>query len=303
MYSKLFLLSTISGIALGAIACAATSQLSSTNNPVDSPAPEVVQAESSMQTPTEKANRIVALTSLSADLVVTLAPGRLVGSPDSSLINQDPRFADIETVSEGRMEPNLEKIVALSPDLVIGAEGIQDETLQRMEDLGVETLAVDIDSWESLQTFTEAIATVVEADPQPLLDRYDACLADIPAEQPSALVLVSRQPLLTPNKESWAGDFLEKMNIQNIAADFQGESNFGGYVTISAEKVIEADPDGLIVVDTREDLLAQLKEEPFWSQLKSTQTDEVLAIDYFGLVNPGSLSSVEAACDQLKQFR
>jgi len=305
MRSKLRLLSLVGGLALVAVACTAPSPPSAINEPSaaneSTDTPEATQADA--QTPIESAERIVALTSLSADLVVALAPDRLVGSPDSSLINQDPRFADIETVSEGRTEPNLEKIVALSPDLVIGAQGIQDKTLQRMEDLGVETLTVDIDSWEGLKAFTTVIATVVEANPQPLLDRYDACLADIPAEQPSALVLVSRQPLLTPNKESWAGDFLEKMNIQNIAADFQGESSFGGYVTLSAEKVIETDPDGLIVVDTREDLLTQLKGEPFWSQLKATQTDKVLATDYFGLVNPGSLSSIETACEQLKQFR
>ncbi|MBE9064772.1 ABC transporter substrate-binding protein [cf. Phormidesmis sp. LEGE 11477] len=250
----------------------------------------------------EPAERIVALTSLSADLVATLDVNRLVGIPGSPIITQDSRFADIETVSSGRVEPDLEKIVALSPDLVIGAKGLQDKTLQRLSDLDISTLTIDIDSWEKLSDFTTAIAATTEADPQPLLDRYADCLADVPQKETTSLVLVSRQPLLSPNKDSWAGDFLAKMNIQNLSADLQGESPFDGYVTLSAEKVIEADPDSLIIIDTQEDLLSQLEGEPFWSQLQATQSGNVVTSDYFGLVNPGSLASIETACDQLKQI-
>lgn len=246
------------------------------------------------------ANRVVALTSLSADLIDSLSAEKLVGIPGSPILSQSPRLADIPTVSEGRTEPDLEKIISLDPDLVVGAKGFHDKALQRLEALGIDVMTADVDSWESLRTFTKAIAASLEADAQPLLDRYDACLAQPPAESPSALVLVSRQPILAPNKNSWAGDFLDQFNIQNLAAELQGESAFDGYITLSAEKVIEADPDMILVVDTGEDLLEQLKTEPFWSQLKATQSGRVLTFDYFGLVNPGSITSVEEVCQQLK---
>lgn len=246
------------------------------------------------------AERVVALTSLSADLIANLDVEKLIGIPGSPILNQDPRFADIPTVSEGRTEPDLEKIIDLSPDLVIGAKGFHDKALQRLESLGVGVMSVNVDSWENLRGFTEAIATSIDADAQPLLDRYDACLAQPPTDRPSALVLVSRQPILAPNKNSWAGDFLDQFNIQNLAAELQGQSAFDGYITLSAEKVIEADPDMILVVDTGEDLLGQLKTEPFWSQLTATQDERVLTFDYFGLVNPGSIASVEKVCQQLK---
>lgn len=250
--------------------------------------------------PTETTEtRIVALTSLTADLVHSLNDDALVGIPGNALLRDDDRFGSLPTVSEGRTEPDLEQIVALEPTLVIGAAGFHDRTLQRLEELGTPTLTTEVNSWNDLRELTESLATTVEANPQPLLDRYDACLAQASENSPSTLVLVSRQPLLTPNKASWAGDFLTQFNVANVAADLQGDSPFDGYITLPEEKVLNANPEVLLVVDAGENLLDQLKSEPFWSQLKATQQDQVYSFDYFGLVNPGSLASIEQTCNQL----
>ncbi|MEO1388885.1 MAG: ABC transporter substrate-binding protein [Cyanobacteria bacterium J06634_6] len=261
----------------------------------------VEQPDGTLAEPIEAAERVVALTSLSADLTNILDPTKLVGIPGSPLIAQDARFANIPTISAGRSEPDLEKIINLQPDLVIGAKGFHDKTLQRLNGLGISVLTADIHSWEALRSFTATLAGILDADAQPILARYDSCLTPPSPGNVSALVLVSRQPILAPNKNSWAGDFLEQLNVQNLAADLQGESPIDGYVTLSAENVIEANPDSIMVVDTGEDLLSQLQNEPFWSQLTATKEGTVLSFDYFGLVNPGSLDSIEATCTQLKQ--
>ncbi len=245
---------------------------------------------------------IVTLTSLTADLVHTLDEEKLAAIPGSSLLREDSRFAGLEVVSEGRAEPNLEKIVALKPDLVIGAAGFHDKTLNRLEELGVKTLATDVNGWDGLKALTTDLAQQMGADPQPLLGRYDACLAKAPESAPSALILVSRQPLLSPNKNSWAGDFLSKFNVKNLTADLQGKSPFDGYITLSEEKVLTSNPEALLVVNTQDNLLEQLKKDAFWGKLKATQTDAVHTFDYFGLVNPGSVASIEAVCDKLAQL-
>ncbi|MFQ4137018.1 ABC transporter substrate-binding protein [Nodosilinea sp. PGN35] len=243
--------------------------------------------------------RIVALTSLSADLVQTLDGDALVGIPGNELLRGDDRFADLPTVSEGRTEPNLEQIVALEPTLVIGAAGFHDRTLQRLADLGTPTLTTEVNSWADLRDLTTSLADTLAADPQPLVARYDACLAQAPDTSPTTLVLVSRQPLLTPNQSSWAGDFLTQFRIENVAADLQGDSPFAGYITLPEEKVLAANPEVLLIVDAGENLLEQLKGEPFWGQIKATQQNQVHSFDYFGLVNPGSIASIERICTQL----
>lgn len=245
---------------------------------------------------------IVALTSIGADIVHNLDADTLVGIPGSPLLSNDSRFEGLTVVSSGRTEPDLEKIVALEPDLVIGATGFHDKTLKRLTDLEINVLSADIKDWESLKNFTQTLATQLDVDPTPLVKRYDTCLAQATDGGPTAIVLASREPLLSPNKGSWAGDFLEKFNVQNLTADLQGQSEFQGYVTLSPEKILEMNPEQLYFIDSGgglEDEIAQLKTDPFWSQLTAVQSDQVQAFDYHGLINPGSINSIEQVCNNL----
>ncbi|MEL6935983.1 MAG: helical backbone metal receptor, partial [Cyanobacteria bacterium J06607_17] len=173
-------------------------------------------ATDAVTAPQEVPQTIVALTSISADIVHTLAADTLVGIPGSPLLTDDPRFEGLTVVSSGRTEPDLETIVALKPDLVIGAAGFHDKTLERLTELEVNVLSADIKSWESLKTFTQVLATQLNVDPALLVERYDACLAQATDSGPTAIVLASRDPILSPSRESWAGDFLEKFNVQNL---------------------------------------------------------------------------------------
>lgn len=256
--------------------------------------------------PESTPQKIVALTSISADIVHNLATDTLVGISGSTLLSNDPRFEGLTVVSSGRTEPDLEKIVALKPDLVIGAAGFHDKTLERLTDLEVNVLSADIKSWESLKTFTQVLATQLNVDPVLLVERYDACLAQATDGGPTAIVLASREPILSPSKESWAGDFLEKFNVQNLTADLQGQSEFQGYITLSAEKILEMNPERLFFIDSGggvDEEIAQLKNDPFWRQLTAVQSDQVYAFDYHGLINPGSVQSIENVCTTLGSIK
>ncbi|MEM9007515.1 MAG: ABC transporter substrate-binding protein [Cyanobacteria bacterium P01_F01_bin.86] len=302
MMNTQHLIRVLSVCLVGAIAACSANDTTTTraDRTADTPPAESEESTTELAAPSAAtATQIVALTSLTADIIHTLDEEKLVGISGNRILSEDERFAGLEVVSEGRTEPDLEKIVALQPDLVIGAEGFHDKTLERLAELDIETLAVDVTGWDALQTLTEDLAQRIGADPQPLSDRYEACLAQAPDVAPTALVLVSRQPLLSPNQDSWAGDFLAQFNIQNLIAELQGDSPFDGYITLSEEKVLTTNPDMLLVVETGENLLDQLKGDAFWGQLKATQEERVYTFAYFGLVNPGSIASIEATCAQL----
>lgn len=275
-----------------------SSQLFACSNPPPSSMSETPVTDA---TPTDEPVKVVALTSLTADIIHHLDSSKLVGIPGSRLISQDPRFQELPQVSQGRTQPDLEKVVALKPTLVIGAQGFHDQSLSKVKDLGIATLTTEVKGWQNLIDLTQEIAEKIGADPAPLLARYQKCLSKLPTDSASTLVLVSRQPILAPNKNSWAGDLLQQFKAQNLAADLQGQSPVEGYVTLSAEKVLEADPDIVLVVDPEQDPVVAFESEPFWSKLKATQNKRVYAFDYYGLVNPGSISKIEAACTQLQQ--
>lgn len=254
------------------------------------------------------ASRVVALTSLSADIVHRLDQTKLVGVPGSRLLRQNPELAKLPQVSEGQTPPNLEKIVALKPDLVIGATGFHDQVLERLKATGIRTLTTQVTSWRSLQDLTRTLATEIQANPEPLLQFYQSLLptkssdSNSKSNSSSALVLVSYQPILAPNKTSWAGDLLTQFQIPNVAADLQGQSPQRGYITLSPEKILETNPATLILVDVGDGTVEKLKAAPFWNKLNAVTNDRVYIFDYFGLVNPGSVAAIEKAAQQLQQI-
>lgn len=148
------------------------------------------------------------------------------------------------------------------------------------------------------------LAEATNTDPTPLLNKYDSFLKDIPDKKDSILVLVSSQPVLSPNKNSWTGDLLNKFNANNLTANLQGDSSVGqGYVTLSEEKIVQENPEILLVVDpSRAGVINQLKSKSFWNQLKAAQNEQVYVFDYYGLVNPGSIDKIEETSNQLKKI-
>ena len=252
------------------------------------------------------AKKVVALSSLAADIISELDKTKLVGITGSKLFKDNPQLEKLPRVSEGQNPPNLEKIVALKPDLVIGAEGFSNQTTDKLKQLKIPIYLTKVNNWESLQELTKTLAQSIDADPQPLLNRYKTFLPDNQNQTLSTLVLVSRQPILAPNKNSWAGDLLAKFPTKNLAAELQGNSPIGGYVTLSAEKVLQANPDVIIVVNppqkTDAGVLDDFNKEAFWKELKATKNNRIYVFDYYGLVNPGSIDAIEKACKQLKQL-
>jgi iron complex transport system substrate-binding protein len=267
----------------------------------------VQQPSASHASPTEtqvaptRVSKVVALTSLSADIIHRLDNSKLVGISGSRLLAKNPEFAQLTRVSEGQTPPNLEKIVALKPDLVVGATGFHDQVLEKLKEMGIRTLATQVTSWRSLEELTQTLASEIQADPDPLLKSYQTFLAPKVDHNASTLILVSNQPILAPNKTSWAGDLLAQFQVNNVIADLQGQSPMRGYITLSPEKVLEIDPEILILVDPGDGTVEKLKAEPFWSKLKAVSSDRIYVFDYYGLVNPGSIDAVEKACQQLKQ--
>ncbi|AFY46701.1 ABC-type Fe3+-hydroxamate transport system, periplasmic component [Nostoc sp. PCC 7524] len=294
-------LAIILSIIITACATTTTQQSSSqiTNN-------SEISNTNPQQLPTVKAKRVVTLSSLATDIIYQLDQTKLVGISGSALFKNDPRFQNIPRVSEGQTPPNLEKIVALKPDLVIGAAGFSNQVVQRLQQLGIATLLTQVNNWESLENLTKQLAQLIDANPQSLLDRYTSFLPEQVTQSPSTLVLVSVQPILAPNKNSWAGDLLDKFKVKNLAAQLQNKSPIAGYVTLSAEKVIEANPEVIIVVSPPQgasptEVLNTFKKAAFWQKLQATKNNRVYVFNYYGLVNPGSIDAIEKACQQLHQ--
>ena len=121
--------------------------------------------------------KIVALTSLSADLVNSIDSKYLVGIPGSSLFKSNPSYKDIAIISTGRMPPNLEKIISLKPDLVIGANGFHDKALSKLNKIGFKTLSTKIKDIKDLENLNEEISSLLSLrKSEPLSKKIKNCV-------------------------------------------------------------------------------------------------------------------------------
>ncbi|NJK34507.1 MAG: ABC transporter substrate-binding protein [Oscillatoriales cyanobacterium SM2_2_1] len=242
------------------------------------------------------------MTSLTADIIAKLNPQVLVGVPGGSLTEQNPALRSLPRVSQGRVQPNLEQIIALRPDLVWGAKSFHESLVERLGRSRIPVTLTDVRNWSELEALTRDIATQLGTDPQPLLRRYQSIGISQPKRQERVLVLVSSQPILSPNKNSWAGAMLERFGMNNVTANVQGTSFNRGYVTLSPERVLQENPDVIILVEVGggESLKNQLAGRSFWRNLAAVRKGRVVTMEYLGLVNPGNIDAIEKASARLR---
>lgn len=252
------------------------------------------------RTRAQTTTKVAALTTLTADIIQRLDPSKLVGIPNNQLLDRDPRFEGITQLGLGNA-PNLEQIIALQPDWVTGASGFHTALAERLQEFGIPSYLTNVNSWNALKDTIQTIAEMLEADPDPLIQEYAQLL---PSEgSPSGLktlLLAGTQPILSPNRESWAGDLLERFGADNVTAQLQSQGQFRGYVTLSAENILEVDPDVILVVNPEsEDPVADFQSRSFWNQLQAVKNERVYPFDYYGMVNPGTLNKIAAVCEKL----
>ena len=245
---------------------------------------------------------IVSLTSLTADIIYTLNPNSLIGIPGSSVLKKNNDFKNIPIISEGRMPPNIEKIISLNPKLVIGSEGFHDKTLERLDQLGIEVLKTKVNSWLDLISLINKISEITKSDNKLVLEKLRACFIDPSPKDKKVVVLVSTKPLLSPNNQSWAGSLLEKFNLKNLTSDLKGSGRMKGYLNLSPEWLLKEEPDNLILIKFGNEQYNQYSSLPFWNDLKAVQNNKIDYFDYYGLINVGSLNSINNTCEKLESL-
>jgi iron complex transport system substrate-binding protein len=250
----------------------------------------------------KKSRRVVALSSLSADLVVSINPDVLIGVPGSSLTNQDPRYFGLRRVSNGRSQPSVELILALNPDLVIGAEGFHSRVLNALNKLGVQTLAIKVNRWDRLQQASRVlerrIVNAVSLDSR--LSKLCPSKKSSISVGTSVLILAGVSPKLSPGQQSWSGSLLDRLGLVNSTRGLPGSSEFSGYITMSNERLLMIKPEKVLVVNPAGDSVQMVRSLiPFFPGLK---VSDFKVMDYYGLINPGSLSSIEKACIALSSL-
>ncbi len=200
-----------------------------------------------------EAKRIVALAPSNVELLFELGLGaRMVGVGDYCAFP-----AEVSTLPKlgGLVDPNLEGLVALSPDLVVLLPS-EDRLGSHLQQLGIETLTVPSDSLADVEAAALSIAERcgVPAAGRELVAKLRRDLA--PVDKPRQLrVLVSleRQPgqtaeLLSAGPGSFVDELLTRAGVVNLLADAGTP-----FPKVGLEVVLARDPDFILELAIEKD--------------------------------------------------
>ena len=250
----------------------------------------------------ENNKRIISLNSLGADIVSQLDNQSLIGIPGSTLLKKDNKFANKVTISEGRMPPSLEKIIKLKPTLVVGSAGFHDKILDKLNELNIETFKTNTKSINQLEILIIKLANYLNKDPSILQENIKSCYLNTSKSRGTAVILASTKPLLSPNSNSWAGKLLDRFNFENISKDLESKTEFKGYVNLSPEIILKTKPSKIIVITFPGMNQNSLLSDPVLRKVISPNNSEIITFNYYGLINPGSLKTINNACEKLSNI-
>ena len=194
--------------------------------------------------------RIVSLVPSVTESIFALGgEARLVGRTDWC---DSPPAARAKPSVGGMIDPSIERIVTLEPDLVIATdEGNREETMQQLGRLGIPTYLVHAHRVAEMLDMVARLGGLVERGDAvgPLVGsirgRIEAIRARVAARpRPSVLYVLWPEPLIVPGRASHITELIELAGGRSITAAM-GES----YVRLSLEAAVARAPDIIILAD------------------------------------------------------
>ena len=229
----------------------------------------------------ESPHRLVSLAPNITEIVYALGLGdELEGDTDNC---DFPPQAKLKPHVGTMVNPSLERIVALKPDLVLGTpEANRRETADQLERLGIplygvtaNTLAGTLASIEDLGKILgrAAEARNVVAQMQARVDRVKTRIAGRP--KPKVLFVVWYRPLITVGPHTFIADVIRTAGGIPIGEDLKGE-----WPRLSLEELLPQDPD--LILFPESESFSPNKQEfqnlPGWKDLQAVKENRMFFV-------------------------
>ena len=264
----------------------------------------------------KKYNRIVSLTLSGDEMLLGLVPeNRIAGL--SGKINEDKEISNVVDKAKKfpKIEGNEEVLMSLEPDLIIVADWLS----KRITDIGAITGAKVYfyktpNSYEEQKKLIRDLANLVEEkeNGEKLIKNMDDRLKDLQNKiaknykgtKPRILMYTSFGT--TSGKNTTFNDMVKLINGVNVVA----EAGIDGFKDISKEKVIELNPDIIIVpiakkYDNVNKISKLFFEDPSFKNVKAIKNKKVYFIQYKDITPTSQymINSIEELAKVVYQFK
>jgi iron complex transport system substrate-binding protein len=247
------------------------------------------------------ARRIVSLAPSVTETALALGLGdRLVGVSDFCAL---PPGLDAVARVGGLLNPSLEGITALRPDLLIATTSGNDPGLaEQAEALG---LPLYILHTPDVRRTLEAIVSLAAALGEPetgrrvardLERRLEAVAERVAGRRPPrVLYVVWAEPLVVPGGPALVTDALRRAGGDPVSAGMPA-----AWPTLALEAAIRAAPEVILTTPKNADLAGRLRADPAWAAIPAVRSGRVhLVSDAIERPGPGLAGAIEEAARTL----
>jgi iron complex transport system substrate-binding protein len=214
----------------------------------------------------------------------------------------------------GFSTPDVEKIISLSPDLILADSIQEEEVIPRLEEMGLTVVGLSPEDIEGVLeaiilvgeiTGTEEVADALVSQMQGEIDSIVNKTKDLTVvEKPLVFYIIWHEPLMT------AGSGTMEDELIRLAGGINMCSDLSSYIDISLEAVLAANPDVIITgigMGTGEDATFQFaKTEPRLAGIPARQNDRIYGVptDLSGRTGPRLIIALQqfAAAIHLELF-
>ena len=252
---------------------------------------------------------------LQVERIVTLAPNLTetvyaLGLEDKLVADTSycdtPPAAKLKPHVGGAINPNLEVIVAMHPDVVLATTMTTRETVDSLRKLGLAVYFTDPHTVLEMLTTTQKIADVVGspekgaelvASLRARLDVLHAKLEERPFQH--VLFVVQEDPLITIGQNTFVADALRWAGGESA---IQGKQD---WPQISLEEIVRLEPDYIVLTPEHTETdnskeVTELRERAVWRDLRAVKLGRIaLADEEFIRPSPGLIGSIESMARQL----
>ena len=230
----------------------------------------------------DQPHRILCLTPSLTETVYELGAGEsVVGVTDYT---EFPAEARAKPSVGGLVDPSMEKIVALGPDLVLMAARLnRPETLRQLEDLSLTVFVVDPQGLEGILKMVQSVGEAIHRDAEArivvkrLAQKRDAVLSRVKGlPRPKILVVIWYEPVLTAGSKAFITDAISAAGGDSVTADIPQ-----AWPQISMEEVLRRSPDFLLLIKELHGgiTLDVLKAHAGWDRLDAVRNARVIYVD------------------------
>lgn len=200
-------------------------------------------------------------------------------------------------------EIDMEKLVALQPDLVIAQMGSHEKYAQILESAKIPVILLQMKSYgdtqEKLRLMGKITGNAAKAEEAVAnMENKVASLTKKLPQNPKKVVILytTSQNISVKLDNSIAGDVAKILKLDNIASGLKAEKTGGENAPFSMEKIVESNPDVILVTTmvtskelADERIRKDLESNPAWNQLKSVKEKRIYTLPQkFFLTNPGA---------------